>query len=327
MCVCFCAWPPCTPPLLAGVCGVGVCVWAGVSAAPRHSWQGCWGVCVLVCVLLLYPASPGWGVQLGCVCLSSGFGCAPPLPAWVLGCVCARVRAPLAPCHSWLGCAVWACVFGLGFRLRTATPGWAVRCGCVCSGSGFGCAPPLLAGVCGVWVGCCLRPVRVPWLWQAACLSGVPGGPAWCSGGAPVSLPVAVVPFPTLGACAPGFTGRLHMARGGRLRTGLFVPAAGPRRGGGAGLAPRSTRSGPREGGCPWRVPPALVLGCVRCGGWRVLTRSLTRPVSRTVRRSTGNSAGAPGLFRMDPLQVGGRHARVPCVCACACSSWPGRAG
>ena len=118
---------------------------------------------MLVCVLLLYPASPGWGVRLGCVCLSSGFGCAPPLLAGVLGCVCARVRAPLAPCHSWLGCAVWLCVFGLGFRLRPATPGWAVRCGRVCSGSGFGCAPPLLAGVCGVWVGCGLAPVRVPW--------------------------------------------------------------------------------------------------------------------------------------------------------------------
>ena len=29
-------------------------------------------------------------------------------------------------------------------------------------------------------------------------------------------------------------------------------------------------------------------------------TRSLTRPVSRTVRGSTGDSAGAPGLFRVD---------------------------
>ena len=27
------------------------------------------------------------------------------------------------------------------------------------------------------------------------------------------------------------------------------------------------------------------------------------------------------------PLQVGGRHVRVPCVCACACPSWPGQAG
>ena len=52
--------------------------------------------------------------------------------------------------------------------------------------------------------------------------------------------------------------------------------------------------------GCPWRVPPASVLGCVRCAGWRVWSRSLMRPVSRTVRLSTGDSAGAPGLFRVD---------------------------
>ena len=38
----------------------------------------------------------------------------------------------------------------------------------------------------------------------------------------------------------------------------------------------------------------------MRCGGWRVWTRSLTRPISRTVCRSTGDSAGAPGLFRVD---------------------------
>ena len=55
----------------------------------------------------------------------------------------------------------------------------------------------------------------------------------------------------------------------------------------------------PRRG-CPWRVPPASVFGCVRCGGWRVWTQSLTRPVSRTVRLSTGDSARAPRLFRVD---------------------------
>ena len=52
--------------------------------------------------------------------------------------------------------------------------------------------------------------------------------------------------------------------------------------------------------GCPWRVPPALVLGCLRCGAWRVWTWSLTRPVSRTVRHSTGDSVSAPGLFPVD---------------------------
>ena len=179
VCVRLCVRSACRLPLLAGVCVVGVCGWVRVPAAPRHSWLGCLGVCVLVCLLLLYPASPGWG-GLGCVCLGSGSGCAPPLLAGLLGCVCAHVCAPVAPCHSWLGCAVWVCVFGLGFRLRPATSGWGVglcvcscvrsactqpllarvrgdpatpgtgaRCGCVCLGSGFGCAPPLLAGLLG----------------------------------------------------------------------------------------------------------------------------------------------------------------------------------
>ena len=121
--LCFCARSACTPPLLAGVCCVGVCAWARVSAAPRHSWLGCWGVCVLVCALLLYPVSPGWGVRCGCVCLDLDFSCAPPLLAGVLGCACVCVPAPLVPRHSWLEYAVWACVLGLGFRLRPATPG------------------------------------------------------------------------------------------------------------------------------------------------------------------------------------------------------------
>ena len=241
-CVCLGSVFGCAPPLLAGVLGcvcaplapshswprvrgVGVCVWARVLAAPRHSWLGCWAVCVLrlqaatpghgcvvwVCVFglgfWLRPATPGWGVGLcvcsackqpllatgarcECVCLGSGFGCAPPLLAGVLGCV----PAPLAPRHSWPrvrgmgvcvwarvlagprnswlgcwavcvlrlqaatpghGCAVWVCVFGLGFRLCPATPGWGVGL-CACSA----CSQPLLPRVRGV--GVCV------WAWVSA---------------------------------------------------------------------------------------------------------------------------------------------------------------
>ena len=116
VCVCLCARSACTPPILAGVCGVGVCAWARVSAAPRPSWLGYWAVCVLVCALRLYPATRGWGVRCGCVCLGSGFGCAPPLLAGVSGCVCAYVCTLLVLRH----------------------PDWGVRCGCGCLGSVFG---------------------------------------------------------------------------------------------------------------------------------------------------------------------------------------------
>ena len=204
VCVCLCARSACTPPLLAGVRGVGVFAWAWVSAAPRHSWLGCWGVCVFACALRLYPTTPGWGVRCGCVCSGLGFGCALQLLAWALGCVCvfvcalrlypattgwgARcllvclrsgfgcapplltgvsgsvcvcVRAPLVPRHSWLGCVVWVCVFGLGFRLRPATPGWGVRvCVCLCAPSA--CTPPLLAEVCGVGVCAWSRVLTAP---------------------------------------------------------------------------------------------------------------------------------------------------------------------
>ena len=83
---------------------------------------------------------------------------------------------------------------------------------------------------------CGLAPVLMPWLWPAACLSGVPRGPALVrrssSGpvalGAPVGFPVAVVPSPTPGALAPGFTGWLRGARGGRPRTGLMCLPLAP---------------------------------------------------------------------------------------------------
>ena len=62
-CVCACVHSACTPPVLAGLWGVGVCAWAQVSAAPRHPWLGCWGVCVFVCALRLYQATSGSGVR------------------------------------------------------------------------------------------------------------------------------------------------------------------------------------------------------------------------------------------------------------------------
>ena len=196
--------------------------------------------CVCSCFRLrLCPATLGWGERCWCVCLGSGFGCAQPLLAGVLGCVC------------------------------------------MCANSA--CTPQLLAGVCGVWFGCCLAPVLVPWFvaccaccprlrhpvavvaWYLSVCRGCGRRRAslvcllawrWCPGSssspfalrAPAGFPDAVAPFPIPGACAPAFTGRLRGACGGQPRTGLFVSAAGPCRSGGTGLAPRRTRSGPRDG-------------------------------------------------------------------------------
>ena len=301
VCACWCARSACTVPILAEVRGVGVCALARVSAAPRNSWlgppvvrggvhplpvprlswRGCWGVCVSVCALLLYPANPGWGVRCGCVCLDSGFICAPPFLALVLGCVCVCVRARLVPRQSWHGCAVWVCVLGLGFRLRPATPGWGVGVRVlVCTlclypasrGWGLWCVGWMSPGTCCCTVvhcgfcalrgfaapggRCCLAPVRLLWLWPAACLSRTPRGPASVrralSGpvalGSLVGFSDAVVPSLSPGACASGFTGRLRGACGGRPRTVLIVPAAGPCQGGVAVLAPCRTHSWPCDG-------------------------------------------------------------------------------
>ena len=111
VCVCLGMGFGCAPPPLAWVLWC-VCVRVRAPLVPLHSWLGCavwvgalglrlllrhatpgWGVGVCVCALRLYPATPGWGVLCGCVCLCSDFSCARPPLAWVLGCVCARVRA------------------------------------------------------------------------------------------------------------------------------------------------------------------------------------------------------------------------------------------
>ena len=407
LCVCSCGRSACTPPLLAWVRAVGVCVWARVSAAPRHSWLGCWGVCVLVCVPPLYPASPGWVVRCGCVCLGSGFGCTLPLLAGVLGCVCAGVCAPPVPRLSWLGCAAWVCVLGLGFRLRPATPGWGVGL-CVCSCARSACTLPLLDGVRGVgvcvwarvaaaprhsWLGCalwvcvlglgfwlrpaspgwglwcvgwllpgtcscavvrcvlcalsefvapggrrCLALVRVPWLWPAAYLSGVPRGPAGCAAPRPVrSLSVLRSAFPSPWCLSPSrglappalLGGCAGHAEAGREPGSLCLPLA-PAEAGPLGSLSVVPVRGPAMG-LSLAGPSGVGLG-LRALRWLACVDPLTDasgfPDRPSFNGGLGRCTGAVSCGRRNrPLRVGGRHAQVPCVCACARSSWPGREG
>ena len=134
------------------------------------------------------------------------------------------------------------------------------------------------------------------------------------------------------GISVPWHLLRLRGAPGGRPRTGVMVPAAGACRSRGTGLTPHRTRQGPREGFVPGgslrRWSPAACAAVV----WRVSTRSLTRLVSRAIGPWTHQGLGQCTRAvlcgrRHLCFWVGGRHARVPCVCPCACFCWLGRGG
>ena len=86
----------------------------------------------------------------------------------------------------------------------------------------------------------------------------------------------------------------------------------------------------PRLGYSCW-VPPASVFGCVRCGILACVD-PVTRASGFLYRTSfdggIGRCTGAVSCRRRQfPFLVRGGHARVPCTCACARRSWPGRAG
>ena len=84
---------------------------------------------------------------------------------------------------------------------------------------------PLLLGTCP----CALVVAGAVPLWRASSPRVVRRASSGLVAlGAPVGFPAAVVPFPIPGACAPGFTGWLRGARGGRPRTGLIVLPPAP---------------------------------------------------------------------------------------------------
>ena len=125
----------------------------------------------------LFVAGRGW-VPSGRTRVHPDGGCSVAGRGWV------RCRGRTRPSGRWL-------------VLLGTCPRAVIRC-VLCALSGF--AAP--GGRCG------LAPVRVPWLWPAACLSGVPHAPSLVcrasSGpvplGAPVGFPDAVVPSPNPGS-------------------------------------------------------------------------------------------------------------------------------
>ena len=125
-CVGLCAPPACTPPFLAGVCGVGVCDSARVPAVTHPSWFGYWGVCAVVRVPRLPLPFRGGRLWRRGVRVLPLVGFAPPPLLWFWFCFLGGGVSCLGFVVSVAGCP------GLGFR---------------------GLCPPIpsLAGCWGVW--------------------------------------------------------------------------------------------------------------------------------------------------------------------------------
>ena len=96
VCVCLCARPAWSSAPPGCGCCAGVCGWAWVGAAPRHSWLGRPGVCVFVCRT---ACTPPFLAGVCCVGVRAwlGFRLCLPFLAGLLGCVCGCACAPLAP--------------------------------------------------------------------------------------------------------------------------------------------------------------------------------------------------------------------------------------
>ena len=195
-----------------------------------------------------------------------------------------------------------------------------------------------LSGFAASGARCCLAPVRVPWLWPAACLSGVPRGPAWCAAPHPIrSLSVLRSAFPTQWCLSPrrgplppdllsGYAGHAETDREPDSLSLPLVPAEaralGPLR-----LVPiRGPAMGSSLAG-----PSVVGLGLLAVRWFACVdpgTDAFRFLFCPSFDGGVGWRTGAVWCGRGHlPFRVGGRHAQVPCVCACARSSWPGRAG
>ena len=201
-----------------------------------------------------------------------------------------------------------ACVFVCALRLYPAIPCSDVRCGSVCLGSGFGCAPPLLAEGVGVCVFVCA-------------LRFYPTTPGW-DVGACVFVPALRLYRPISGSgvrfgrvclgpgfdCAPPFLVGVMGCVCLRARSAFTLPIM-------AGV----------RGACIWdRVlaftPPILtgVFGCVCLGARSASTPPILDGVSGV------------GVCALVSVYVAPRHSWLGCWAACVgvrapppvCKSW-----
>ena len=177
---------------------------------------------------------------------------------------------------------------------------------------------------------CCLAPVRVPWLWPAACHSGVPPGPTWCAAHCPVrSLSVLWLAFltpwclsPPGGLSPPALLGgRAGHVEAGQEPGSLCLPLA-PAEAGALGLLRVVAVLGPAMG-LSLAGPSGIGLGllalwCLACED--PVTDASSFPYCPSFDGGPSRCTGAVLCGRRHrPFRVAGRHARVPCVCACAC--------
>ena len=207
-----------------------------------------------------------------------------------------------------------------------------------CSCAVVRCVLCALSGFAAPGGHCCLAPVRVPWLWPAACLSGVRCGPACCAAPRQVrSLSVLQSGFPTpwclsppRGLAPPALLGGCAgHAEAGREPGSLCLPLA-PAEAGALGLLCVAPVWGPVMR-LSLAGPSGVSLG-LRALRWLACLDPVTDAFSFPYRLSfdggLGRCTGAVSCGRRHlPLRVGGRHARDPCVCVCAFSLWPGWAG
>ena len=138
----------CPPPFPVPVCGVCVRARVWVSAAPRLSLGGCWGVCVLVRQSRVVSCTPWLGLLCGGACLCARPACSPPFLAGVR-CVGVRDGPGFRLYPTLLGWVVGVCFLRFFLFFGVSWFGFVVSvAGCPCPGPCGPCPPiPFLSGL------------------------------------------------------------------------------------------------------------------------------------------------------------------------------------